>query len=90
MKLFCTILLSLAATRAGAYPQGSISSSQTRSETQNATAFGQQAVSAIKSGSAAQADPSFDAALQKIDVNGLHAFKAPGPNDARGPCPGEP
>ena len=25
---------------------------------------------------------------QLIDVTGVHAWKAPGPNDLRGPCPG--
>ncbi|KAK5111540.1 hypothetical protein LTR62_004836 [Meristemomyces frigidus] len=32
--------------------------------------------------------PVFDAASQRIDVNGSHAFVAPGAGDARGPCPG--
>jgi hypothetical protein len=30
----------------------------------------------------------FDAALQRIDVSGSHAFVAPGSGDKRGPCPG--
>nr|XP_018912976.1 PREDICTED: aromatic peroxygenase-like [Bemisia tabaci] len=32
--------------------------------------------------------PRFDAKAQRIDVSGRHAFKAPGPGDQRGPCPG--
>ncbi|CAE6465615.1 unnamed protein product [Rhizoctonia solani] len=30
----------------------------------------------------------FDPVKQKIDVSGEHAFRAPGPNDKRGPCAG--
>ncbi|KAI5198460.1 Cloroperoxidase [Aureobasidium subglaciale] len=30
----------------------------------------------------------FDAAAQKIDVSGAHAFNPPGSGDQRGPCPG--
>jgi hypothetical protein len=30
----------------------------------------------------------FDAASQKVDVSGAHAFTPPGPGDQRGPCPG--
>lgn len=32
--------------------------------------------------------PGFDAAAQKIDVSGAHAFLPPGHSDLRGPCPG--
>lgn len=32
--------------------------------------------------------PPFDAKSQYIDTTGSHAFKAPGPTDQRGPCPG--
>lgn len=32
--------------------------------------------------------PPFDAKSQYVDTTGSHAFKAPGPNDQRGPCPG--
>lgn len=30
----------------------------------------------------------FDAASQKVDVSGAHAFTPPGSGDQRGPCPG--
>jgi hypothetical protein len=30
----------------------------------------------------------FDAASQKVDVSGAHAFNPPGSGDQRGPCPG--
>ncbi|KAJ9091411.1 hypothetical protein QFC19_009121 [Naganishia cerealis] len=30
----------------------------------------------------------FDAALQRVDVSGSHAFSPPGTGDKRGPCPG--
>jgi hypothetical protein len=32
--------------------------------------------------------PPFDAKSQYIDTTGQYAFKAPGPTDQRGPCPG--
>jgi hypothetical protein len=32
--------------------------------------------------------PPFDATSQYIDTTGQYAFKAPGPTDQRGPCPG--
>jgi hypothetical protein len=37
---------------------------------------------------AAALAPIFDAASQYVSNTGAHAFKAPGPLDARGPCPG--
>lgn len=32
--------------------------------------------------------PPFDAQSQLVSTSGEHAFVAPGPDDARGPCPG--
>ncbi|KAB8337131.1 hypothetical protein FH972_021435 [Carpinus fangiana] len=32
--------------------------------------------------------PPFNAAAQLVSTSGQYVFKAPGPNDARGPCPG--
>ena len=34
------------------------------------------------------ASPGFNAAAQRIDVSGTHAFVPPGSGDQRGPCPG--
>lgn len=33
-------------------------------------------------------NPGFNAAAQHVSTEGPHAFIAPGPGDARGPCPG--
>lgn len=35
-----------------------------------------------------RAEPKFDAKAQYVDTTGDHAWKAPGKNDQRGPCPG--
>ena len=32
--------------------------------------------------------PKFDAEAQRVSTTGKHAWKAPGKNDQRGPCPG--
>jgi hypothetical protein len=32
--------------------------------------------------------PKFDAEAQRVETTGEHAWKAPGKNDQRGPCPG--
>lgn len=95
MKSYYTILLALAApwTDAMYNPRiPSLPDNLTHSQIQNATILGQKAANAIKSGATPQfklSNSSFNAALQKIDVGGRHAFKAPGLSDARGPCPGE-
>lgn len=34
------------------------------------------------------ATPPFDAESQLVSTSGLHAWRAPGPLDSRGPCPG--
>lgn len=46
------------------------------------------ALAAFKTCGAALANPPFDAKAQYVSTTGFHKFKAPGPNDHRGPCPG--
>ncbi|KAK4625531.1 Dothistromin biosynthesis peroxidase dotB [Fulvia fulva] len=79
-----SLLATLLATCVTAFPQAS---SAITPEVQNQLqSIGQDAVAALKDSSS----PSniFDAELQKVGVDGLHAFKPPGPFDERGPCPG--
>ena len=48
--------------------------------------LGSEAVGVFQTGT--EGNATFDAKKQLIDVSGSHAWQAPGPNDARGPCPG--
>lgn len=67
----------------------SIAPSQTSlSPTQTAelSSIGKDAVKALSQSPVAT--PGFNAALQLVDVSGIHAWQAPGPDDQRGPCPG--
>ncbi|KAF2167249.1 hypothetical protein M409DRAFT_22676 [Zasmidium cellare ATCC 36951] len=69
--------------------QTSIAPSQTTltpTQTAELSNIGQGAVKALSQ--TPVATPGFNAALQRIDVSGVHAWRAPGPNDQRGPCPG--
>lgn len=85
MKSFLTTLSLLAATVAG-YPQA-LSAADVSAYTQLSKQVSD-AASAMGSGSGQRTAATFSAPLQKISVSGLHAWKAPGPGDERGPCPG--
>ena len=82
MKHFSPLALGLLVSGTAAYPQ-----LLTSSLLGELTDLGQNAVKALKDQSG-QSSSSFDAATQLVDVSGIHRWEAPGPNDARGPCPG--
>lgn len=83
--------LSFLALQVVALPQTSPTATSTTLDPASSSklaGLGQQAASALKASSSSKPTPTFNAEQQRVDVSGFHAFKAPGPLDDRGPCPG--
>lgn len=85
---FSLVALAICATDVIAFPSRMFDLSMNEAEKRAIAELSSSIEASANEGRSVKRTPGFSASQQYVSNTGAHAYKAPGPSDLRGPCPG--